>query len=85
MRLHYEIKGMSCAACVSHVERAVRSVIKDEDSATVSLLTNSVSIITREEVNREAFEEKLAAAISHAGYTLLRGESEKTDQNKEYR
>lgn len=85
MRLHYEIKGMSCAACVSHVERAVRSVIKDEDSATVSLLTNSVSIITREEVNREAFEEKLAAAISHAGYTLLLGESEKTDQNKEYR
>ena len=44
-RLHYNIKGMSCAACVAHVERAVKSVLEEGDSFTVSLLSNSVSII----------------------------------------
>ncbi|MBQ3014857.1 MAG: heavy metal translocating P-type ATPase, partial [Clostridia bacterium] len=73
-RLHYDIKGMSCAACVSHVERAVKSVVKESDTFTVSLLTNSVSILPAKELAAEekaALEEKLAAAIRAAGYTLL--------------
>lgn len=72
MRLHYEIKGMSCAACVSHVERAIRSVLSDKDTFTVSLLTNSVSIITAEdEVNVKALEERLSRAVAAGGYTLV--------------
>lgn len=73
-RLHYDVKGMSCAACVSHVERAVKSVVKESDTFTVSLLTNSISILPAKELDareRGALEESLAAAIRAAGYTLL--------------
>ncbi|MBQ7347447.1 MAG: heavy metal translocating P-type ATPase [Clostridia bacterium] len=73
-RLHYEIKGMSCAACVGHVERAVKGVLKENDTFTVSLLTNSVSILPAREIGAaelEAFEKRLAAAVKAAGYTLL--------------
>lgn len=73
-RLHYEIKGMSCAACVAHVERAVRGVLGAGDTFTVSLLTNSVSILPARELDAreaEALETRLAAAVKAAGYTLL--------------
>ncbi|MBQ9784401.1 MAG: heavy metal translocating P-type ATPase [Clostridia bacterium] len=71
MRLHYEIKGMSCAACVAHVERAIRSVLSSEDTVNVSLLTNSVSILTVNEPNKSALEASLARAVKAAGYELI--------------
>ncbi len=74
IRLNYPIRGMSCAACVSHVERAVKSVLEEGDSFTVSLLTNSVSVmIVREldEKERLILEQRLAASVKSAGYTLL--------------
>ena len=71
MRLRYDIKGMSCAACVSHVERAVRRVIGDEDSFTVSLLTNSLTIITRDDRDEALLREELRRAIRQAGYELV--------------
>lgn len=37
----YEITGMSCAACASHVEKAVAAV-PGVQSVAVSLLTNSM-------------------------------------------
>ena len=83
-RLHYEIKGMSCAACVSHVERAIGSVLGKTDSFTVSLLTNSVSILTEKDLSnteKEILEQRLASSIRAAGYTLLLvpQSNEKTD------
>ncbi len=83
-RLHYEIKGMSCAACVVHVERAVRGVLDARDTFTVSLLTNSVSILPAREMDAaavEALEERLAAAVKAAGYTLLLSPSAPIRQN----
>ena len=71
MRLHYEIKGMTCAACVNHVEKAIGKVIKKEESANVSLLTNSVSLIVDDQENVEALQSRLAAAIKSAGYELV--------------
>lgn len=74
MRLHYEIKGMSCAACVQHVERAAKSVLDGGDSCTVSLLTNSLLILSQDEksdAERRALEAKLSGAIKAAGYELL--------------
>ena len=41
-KLKYGVKGMSCSACVAHVERAARSVVEGE--VTVSLITNSIII-----------------------------------------
>ena len=37
----YEITGMSCAACASHVEKAV-SAVPGVAGVAVSLLTNSM-------------------------------------------
>lgn len=68
-RLQYGIKGMSCAACVSHVERAVKSVVEEGDTFTVSLLTNSLTLIIQDD--QKDIEKQLKAAIKSAGYTLL--------------
>ncbi|MBQ5661915.1 MAG: heavy metal translocating P-type ATPase [Clostridia bacterium] len=88
-RFHYEIKGMSCAACVAHVERAVGKVLTEKDSFTVSLLTSSVSILLAGELTdseRAAFEERLAASVRAAGYTLLSPTPERdARQNTEFR
>ena len=86
MRLHYEIKGMSCAACVAHVERAIKGVLGERDTVTVSLLTNSVSILTEREENVEILEERLSRAVAAGGYTLLteRNAAKKEDAASEY-
>ncbi len=73
-RLHYEIKGMSCAACVAHVERAMKRVLGEEDRISVSLLTNSVSIFLEKEWTDDelsVLEVRLAASVKAAGYTLV--------------
>ena len=74
-RVRYGIKGRSCAACVAHVERAVRGVLGEEAVFSVSLLTNSLSVIPSAEISdaRELarLEERLSAAIRAAGYALL--------------
>ena len=65
---------MSCAACVAHVERAIKGVLQPHDTVTVSLLTNSVSILPAREIDGEGvelLEKRLAAAVKAAGYTLL--------------
>ena len=71
MRLHYEIKGMTCAACVNHVEKAIRKVVKEEDTVSVSLLTNSVSLIVGDNENTETLANRLAASVKSAGYELV--------------
>lgn len=87
MRLHYEIKGMSCAACVAHVEKAIRSVLSDKDTVSVSLLTNSVSILTAEEVDAESLEASLSRAVSASGYRLItsRNANKEKPRSSEFR
>ena len=87
-RLHYDIKGMSCAACVAHVERAIRSVLDEKDTFTVSLLTNSVSILPAREITaneRTLLEQRLAAAVKAAGYTLLTEVDDSPRKSTEFR
>ncbi|MBP5230328.1 MAG: heavy metal translocating P-type ATPase [Clostridia bacterium] len=57
----YAVKGMSCAACVAHVEKAVRNV-DGVTAVTVSLLTNSMN------VEGTASSEDVCAAVRDAGY-----------------
>ncbi len=87
MRLHYEVKGMSCAACVSHVEKAIRSAVSPQDTVNVSLLTNSVSILTSDAVDRAALESSLSRAVRAAGYELVTNTetAEKVPKSGEYR
>ena len=56
----YKVTGMSCAACVARVEKAVQSV-PGVDSVAVSLLTNSMS------VEGDASPSAIEKAVSDAG------------------
>ena len=72
----YKVTGMSCAACVARVEKAVQSV-PGVDSVAVSLLTNSMS------VEGDASPSAIEKAVSDAGYgaSPLGGASDVTARN----
>lgn len=87
-RIQYGIKGMSCAACVAHVERAARNALGEAAEFTVSLLTNSIVINPKSEwsdSDAEAFEKLLAASIAAAGYELVREAQKTGESNLEFR
>ena len=79
MRFHFLVKGMNCAACVGHVERAAKKVLSGEDEVTVSLLTNSVCVITKEDIEEDVIKERLSSSLKAAGYTLVCKGEEKRD------
>ena len=58
---HYNVTGMSCAACSARVEKAV-SGVEGVDSCSVSLLTNSMMI------SGSAKPEEIISAVEKAGY-----------------
>ena len=66
----FYITGMSCAACVSRVEKAVNAV-DGVNSCSVSLLTNSMG------VEGDINPQKIISAINEAGY----GATLKNDKN----
>ncbi len=59
----FSVTGMSCAACSSHVEKAVAAV-PGVTSVSVSLLTNSMGV----EFNAPATEQSICEAVAAAGY-----------------
>lgn len=60
----FDVKGMSCSACVAHVDKSVRKLDGLID-VQVNLLTNSMSVRYDEDVlNPEAVE----MAVKDAGY-----------------
>ena len=70
----YNVEGMSCAACVAHVEKAVRSVDGVND-VTVNLLTNSMT------VDGTAGEAAICEAVHKAGYSASKKVQEKLANN----
>ena len=74
---------MSCAICVSHVERTVKKVLGEDGECKVSLLTNSLSILLFDEkIDEKALEKKLEEEIKKSGYTLLTNEKENGKKEK---
>ena len=70
----YTVTGMTCAACQSHVEKAVAEV-PGVSSVAVALLTNSMA------VNGTASDEEIIRAVENAGYgARLKGEEKKKYQ-----
>ena len=63
MKNKFDVKGMSCAACVAHVDKAVRGVPGVED-CQVNLLTNSMEVSYTD----PSVVEKINMAVSKAGY-----------------
>jgi len=72
----FAVVGMTCAACVAHVERAARQVL-GEIPFTVSLLSGTLCVDFPDGENIEATFKKLSVALTRAGYGLeKRGERE---------
>jgi Cu+-exporting ATPase len=63
-RLTFEVRGMTCASCVTHVERAVREVDGVEES-TVNLAAERATAT----LSRSAAVPDVLAAVVDAGYT----------------
>ncbi len=84
-KLKFGVKGMSCAACVAHVEAAAAKICGKEN-ISVSLLTNSMTVITDDNADEKALFSSLKQALKKGGYTLLADASERqkidTVQNK---
>lgn len=74
----FNVKGMSCAACSSHVEKAV-SKVNGVKSVSVSLLTNSMG------VEGSASDESIIAAVEKAGYgaSVAGGEKKQSAENEQ--
>ena len=78
----FNITGMSCAACVSRVEKAVSGLSKIK-SCSVNLLTNSMT------VDGDVSDEKIIEAVENAGYGAslvggkVKAEGDKNDGSNE--
>ena len=59
----FSVRGMTCAACSAHVEKAVAAV-PGVESVSVSLLTNSMNV----DFASPASAESICAAVDKAGY-----------------
>ena len=59
----FSVTGMTCAACSSHVEKAVNGV-QGVSSVAVSLLTNSMQV----EYSAPATAAAICEAVEKAGY-----------------
>lgn len=69
-KLKYGIKGMSCAACVAHVEAAAKKIYGNEN-ISVSLLTNSITVTVPDEASEKDVFSELKRALKKGGYTLI--------------
>ena len=68
-KLRYKVRGMSCAACVAHVERAAKNLYKDSE-VVVSLLTNSITLTVDDSESDEKVFLTLKKTLKKAGYGL---------------
>lgn len=71
----FPVRGMTCAACVAHVERAVKGVLEDKIPFAVSLLSNTLTVTFPDGTDSDAYFKRLQAALTRAGYGLSRGDT----------
>jgi len=77
--LSFPISGMTCASCVSHVEKALLT-ISGVLSANVNLATHTATITT---LSPGVAYSKLNQALTNTGYTIIpEVEKEQTDNSK---
>ena len=73
------IEGMSCAACVLHVEKAAKT-LPETESAEASLLTHTLKLQLTEDLSEkelESFRKRLAVSLKKGGYGIA-----ETDETK---
>ena len=65
MKKKYYVEGMTCSACVSHVESAVRK-IPGVDGVSVNLMTKEMFV-----TSNDILDKKIFASVKKAGYTAI--------------
>ncbi|SDY23700.1 heavy metal translocating P-type ATPase [Lachnobacterium bovis] len=70
----YKVEGMTCAACVAHVEKAVKKV-EGVNDVTVSLLTNSM------EIDGAVDDAVICKAVEDAGYHAYKKRSNSAENS----
>ena len=66
MKKEFTVEGMTCSACVLHVEKGV-SKVEGFSNVQVNLLTNSMTVELAED--NEALKQKVLDAVENAGYS----------------
>ena len=78
MEKTYEVKGMTCVICKGNVERALKNTNGVLD-CKINLLENEALVTFDEQI---ASEEKMAKAVSDAGYELIIHKNNEIDKDK---
>ncbi len=76
MKKKFSVKGMSCSACVSSVEKAVLK-LDDVKNVNVSLLNNSLELETE-----NLTDEIIMQAVKKAGYKISKYENKYTEESR---
>ena len=80
MKRKYYVEGMTCAACVAHVEKAV-SKIKDVNEVSVNLFSKELFVDANCDVT-----DKIITSVSKAGYlVVLEDDYIKEENKKDYK
>lgn len=77
----FEVSGMTCSACVSHVEKSV-SKLHGVNSVHVNLLTNSMVVSFDEDL---ANTDGIVQAVSDGGYGAVPAEQKKADITSQHK
>ena len=75
---HFSVEGMTCSACSSHVDSAVRKVNGVND-VNVNLLSNSMTVDYNEEVCSNL---EIESAVNKAGYKAYIKDNKNTSKDK---
>lgn len=73
-KVTFQIDGMHCAGCVNAVDKQLEA-LEGVQSAQVNLATESATVEYDGEISMETFDK----AVTRAGFTLVRQESEETE------
>ena len=86
----FPVTGMSCAACIAHVEKAAKS-LPEVENAEASLLTYTLTVHYEKEMSdkeSDAFRKKLEKALKSGGYGIAEtddGEREEKEEREKKR
>lgn len=72
----FDIEGMTCSACSTHVQKAVAK-ISELENVTVNLLTNSMTVESKDKkVLSAELRQRIIETVEHAGYGARLRENE---------
>ena len=70
-RMHFNVTGMSCAACQARVEKVV-SGLDGVENVAVNLLKNTMEVTPKDASQANELTQAIEAAVSEAGYGAQR-------------